>query len=120
MLAVLLVLPEVPVTATVYVPAVAEELAVKVSVLVLVVLEELNAAVTPVGSPEAAKATLLLAPLTVIVLLTLEPPATAERELAEELRLKLDDEEEEADAATVMYIGAEAIVFPYSPITHAE
>jgi hypothetical protein len=82
---VLLTLPTVPVTVIVYVPAVADELAVKVNVLVLVVLEELNAAVTPVGSPEAVSATLLVkefALVMVIVLLALFP-TTAESALEE-------------------------------------
>jgi hypothetical protein len=52
--------PEVPVMVTVDVPAVAELLAVKVTVLELVELAGLNEAVTPLGNPEAANVTLPL------------------------------------------------------------
>jgi len=64
---------------TVAVPAVAELLAVKVSVLVPVVLVGLNDAVTPLGNPEAARLTLPVNPFagfTVIVLVPLAPSAT--------------------------------------------
>ena len=67
--------PEVPVIVTVKVPMLAAPLAVKVSVLVLVVvLAGLNDAVTPLGKPEADKLTLALKPfcgVTVIVLVPL-------------------------------------------------
>jgi hypothetical protein len=72
-------LPDVPVTVTVAVPVVAVALAVSVSVLVVVALAGLNDAVTPLGSPEAERATLPLKPLiavTVIVLLPLLPWVT--------------------------------------------
>jgi hypothetical protein len=65
---------EVPVMVTVKVPMLAAPLAVKVSVLVLVVLAGLNDAVTPLGKPEADKFTLALKPfcgVTVIVLVPL-------------------------------------------------
>ena len=71
-------LPAVPVMVTVTVPVVALLLAKRVKVLVLVALPGLNDAVTPLGSPEADKATLLLKPfcgVTVIVLAPL-PPST--------------------------------------------
>jgi len=58
------------------VPAVAVLLALSVSVLVPVVLVGLKDGVTPFGSPEADKATMLLKPfsgLTVMVLVPLEP-----------------------------------------------
>jgi hypothetical protein len=59
-----MMLPDVPVMVTVVgPPAAAEPLAVRVKVLVLVVLVGLKDAVTPLGSPEAAKATLPLKPL---------------------------------------------------------
>jgi len=73
---VLVRLPEVPVTVTVAVPVVAELLAVSVKVLLLVVLAGLNDAVTPLGSPEADKLTLLVKPFagaTVIVEVPLLP-----------------------------------------------
>ena len=69
-------LPEAPVIVTVTVPVVAALLAIRVKVLVLAVLLGLNDAVTPLGSPEADKATLLLKPLsgaTVMVLVPLVP-----------------------------------------------
>lgn len=71
--------PEVPMIVTVAGPVVAELLAVRVRVLgeqLLQVLEGLNDAVTPAGSPEARKATLPpnpFSPFTVIVLVTLSP-----------------------------------------------
>jgi hypothetical protein len=74
--AVLVNVPDVPVTVIVAVPVLAVLLAVRVSVLVLVALLGLNEAVTPVGMPVAAKLTLLLKPFsgfTVIVLLPLAP-----------------------------------------------
>lgn len=70
-------LPEVPVIVTEEVPVVAVELAVKVSVLVVVAGFGLKAAVTPEGKPEAAKVTLLVNPfkrVMVTVLVPLAPP----------------------------------------------
>src|SRR5581483_11581864 len=64
-------LPLVPVIVTVAVPVVAVLPAVKVNVLLLVVLDGLNAAVTPPGRPEAERLTLPVKPfngLTVTVL----------------------------------------------------
>jgi hypothetical protein len=55
-------LPEVPLMVTVTVPRVALLLAVRVSVLVVVVLVGLNPAVTPLGSPDAARLTLPVNP----------------------------------------------------------
>lgn len=69
-------LPEVPVMVTVAVPVVAVLLAVSVKVLVPVVLVGLKAAVTPLGKPDADRATLELKPfcgLIVIVLVPLVP-----------------------------------------------
>jgi hypothetical protein len=67
--------PEVPVIFTVAVPL-AEPLAVSVSVLVLVVLDGLKDAFTPLGRPDTDKLTLPVKPfcgVTVIVLVPLEP-----------------------------------------------
>ena len=69
-------LPEAPVMVTVTVPVVAALLAVRVKVLVLVALLGLNDAVTPLGSPDADKVTLLLKPfcgVTATVLVPLVP-----------------------------------------------
>jgi hypothetical protein len=68
--------PDTPVTVTVDAPSVAVLLAVKVRALVLLVVFGLNAAVTPLGRPEADKATLPLKPfngVTVMVLVPLFP-----------------------------------------------
>src|ERR1043166_6808939 len=76
MLVVCVKLPLVPVTVTVAVPVVAVLPAVNVSVLLLVVLEGLNEAVTPEGRPDADRFTLPLNPfigLTVMVLAPLLP-----------------------------------------------
>ena len=69
-------LPDVPVMVTVEVPSVAPALAVSVNVLVEVVGFGTNAAVTPLGKPEALKVTLPLKPfsgVTVMVLFPLAP-----------------------------------------------
>lgn len=69
-------LPEVPVIVTVAGPVVAVLLAVSVSTLVPVVGFVPNAAVTPLGRPDAAKVTLPVNPptsVTVIVLVPLLP-----------------------------------------------
>jgi hypothetical protein len=74
--AVLCRVPEVPVTVTVAVPAVAEPAATTVRVLAPVVLTGLNDAVTPFGRPDTARLTLLLKPFcgpTVTVLTPLFP-----------------------------------------------
>ena len=68
--------PEVPVTLIVAAPRVAELLAVSVSTLVPVVVVGLNDAVTPEGSPDAARLTLPENPpasLTETVVVTEEP-----------------------------------------------
>jgi len=59
---VLVRVPEDPVTVTVCVPGTAVLPGVSVSVLLLLVLAGLNVAVTPPGSPDAARFTLLLKP----------------------------------------------------------
>ena len=69
-------LPEVPVMVTMDVPVVAVELAVNVNTLVPVVGFVPNAAVTPLGRPDAASVTLPLNPpasVTVMVLVPLLP-----------------------------------------------
>ena len=74
--AVLVNVPEEPVTVIVEVPAAPEALTVSVSVLAPVVLAGLNDAVTPLGRPGAARLTLPLKPFcgpTVIVLAPLLP-----------------------------------------------
>jgi len=77
--AVLVRLPDVPVTVTVTVVGVAVLLAVSVSVLVSVVLLGLNDAVTPLGRPEADRLTVPVKPfcgLTVTVLVPFPPCTT--------------------------------------------
>ena len=72
-------LPEVPVIVTVAAPVVAVALAVNVSTLVPVVGFVPNAAVTPLGRPDAARVTLPLNPptsVTEIVLVPLPPWVT--------------------------------------------
>lgn len=83
--------PDVPVMVTVAVPAVAVLLAVRVRTLVLVVGLVANAAVTPAGTPDAARVTLPLnglASVTVMVSVPLEPCAT-DNVAAEGLSVKL-------------------------------
>ena len=55
------------------VPVVAVELAVRVRVLVPVVLEGLNDAVTPLGNPDAKRVTLLLKPFSLFTAIELAP-----------------------------------------------
>ena len=66
-------LPLVPVMVTVAVPVAAVLLAVNVNVLLLVVLDGLNEAVTPLGNPEADKLTLPLKPFTGLTVMVLVP-----------------------------------------------
>jgi hypothetical protein len=88
--AVWLKLPEVPVTVTVAVPAVAEGPAANVRVLDPVVLAVLNDAVTPFGRPDAARLTLPLKPLCGPTVRVLTPlfPCTRLRLLGDAERLK--------------------------------
>ena len=68
--------PDVPVMVTVEVPVVAELLAVKVTTLLPVVGLVAKVAVTPVGSPLAARVTLPVKPptsVTVMVSVAVEP-----------------------------------------------
>jgi hypothetical protein len=67
--------PEVPVTVTVEVPVAAELLAVSFNALVVVALAGLNAAVTPLGRPEAISATLPEKPFFGVTVIVLEPLA---------------------------------------------
>jgi len=72
-------LPDVPVIVITFEPAAADALAVRVNVLVEVVGFGLNAAVTPLGNPEAANVTLPLKPFegtTAMVLVPLVPGGT--------------------------------------------
>jgi hypothetical protein len=84
-------LPEVPVMVTVDVPVVAVALAVKVSTLVPVVGFVPNAAVTPLGKPEAASVTLPLNPFTSVTEMVLVPlpPWVIDRLLGESESVKL-------------------------------
>ena len=84
-------LPEVPVMVTVDVPVVAVELAVSVSTLVPVVGFVPNAAVTPLGRPDAAKVTLPLNPPASVTLMVLVPllPWVTDRLLGEAESVKL-------------------------------
>ena len=66
-------LAEMPVTVTVAVPGDAVVLAVSVSVLVLVAGLGLNAAVTPLGRPEAERVTLPLKPFAGVMVIVLVP-----------------------------------------------
>src|SRR5580698_666871 len=84
-------LPEVPVMVTVADPVVAVLLAVRVSTLVPVVGFVPNAAVTPLGRPDAASVTLPVNPpasVTVMVLVPL-PPCVIDRLLGESESVKL-------------------------------
>jgi hypothetical protein len=66
-------LPDAPVIVTVTVPVVAVEVAVSVIVLVVFVGFVPNAAVTPLGSPDADKLTLPLNPLSGVTVIVLAP-----------------------------------------------
>jgi hypothetical protein len=84
-------LPDVPVMVTVAVPVVAVLLAVSVRTLEPVVGFVPNAAVTPLGKPDAARVTLPLNPLTSVTEIVLEPllPCVTDRLLGEADRVKL-------------------------------
>ena len=83
-------LPDLPVIVTVAVPTAAEALAVSVNVLVVVVGVGLKAAVTPIGKPDAVKATLPLKPPTSVTVTVLVPfaPCTTVRMFGEADRMK--------------------------------
>lgn len=78
-------LPAEPAMVTVAVPVVAEALAVSVNVLVPVVLVGLKDGVTPAGKPEAERLTLLLKPLSALMVTVLVPlpPCTMVKLLGE-------------------------------------
>ena len=65
--------PEAPVTVTVAVPVAAVALAVNVSVLALVAGLGLNAAVTPLGKPDADNVTFPLKPFAGVIVIVLVP-----------------------------------------------
>lgn len=66
-------LPEVPITVTIAVPVVAMALAVKVRVLLLEAGFGLNAAVTPLGSPDAERVTVPTKPFNGVIVIALVP-----------------------------------------------
>lgn len=70
-----IVVPDVPVTVNVALPAGAVLLAVKVSTLLVVLLVGLNAAVTPLGNAEIVKVTEPVKPPDGVTLIVLVPPA---------------------------------------------
>jgi len=84
-------LPEVPVMVTLDDPVVAELLAVRVSTLLPVVGLVPNAALTPLGRPDAARVTLPVNPLTSVTVMVLVPllPCVIERLLGESESVKL-------------------------------
>ena len=73
--AVLVRLPDVPVTVSVTVPIVAVPVADRVKRLVLVAGFVAKTALTPLGSPEAVKFTLPLNPLRGLMVMVVEPTA---------------------------------------------
>jgi len=105
--------PEVPVMVTVDVPTVAVELAVRVSTLVLVVGLVANAAVTPVGKPDAARVTLPVKGLTSVTVIVSVPlaPSAIDRVDADGFSVKLP-----VDEATVSAIVVVAVVDPEVPV----
>ena len=70
---VLVSVPDVPVIVTVTVPVAAVALAVRVMVLVPVAGFGLNAAVTPLGKPDAERVTLPLKPFEGLMVMVLVP-----------------------------------------------
>src|SRR5580658_7023189 len=92
-------LPEVPVMVTVAAPVVAVALAVSVSTLVPVVGLVPNAAVTPLGRPDAASVTLPLNPSTSVTEMVLVPllPSAIDRLLGESESVKLGVEDPAAN-----------------------
>jgi hypothetical protein len=86
--------PEFPFTSTLYFPAAADLLAVTTRELVLLVVEGLNVAVTPVGRPDAERLTLPLKPFcpsTMMVVLPALPPVETVTLLDETARLRLGE-----------------------------
>ncbi len=105
--------PDVPVIVTVTVPLAAVVLAVKVSVLLAVAGLGLNAAVTPLGKPDAERVTLPLKPfdgVMVIVLVPLAPPCVMVSAFGEAERLKF------GGAFTVRLSGMVFVSVPDVPV----
>jgi hypothetical protein len=73
--ALLLRLPAVPMTVNVNVPSAAVLVADRVKRLVVVAGFVPNAALTPLGKPDAARFTLLLNPFRGLIVIVVEPPA---------------------------------------------
>jgi hypothetical protein len=121
MVVVALRLPEVPVMVTVEVPAVAVELAVRVSTLLPVVGLVPNTAPTPLGSPDAARVTLPsngLTSVTVIVSVPLAPWATDKLDAAG-LSVKLPVPPVPLDETRIpysVYAGTVTVNVPPSPL----
>ena len=106
--------PEVPVMVIVDVPAVAVLAAVSVRVPIEVDGLEAQAAVTPVGRPEAASVTEPLNGLTSVILIvsTLLEPAAIDRVAAEGVSEKLPA----AEAVTVSAMVVDAVSVPEVPV----
>jgi hypothetical protein len=83
-------LPEVPVIVTTVVPTVADALAVRVKLLVVVAVPGLNDAVTPPGNPEAARLTFPVNPFSAVTAMVLDPlePCTTDKLFGDDERLK--------------------------------
>ena len=105
-------LPDVPVTVTVDVPFVAVELAVKVSVLLVLAGLVPKLAVTPLGNPEADKVTLPLKPFdgAIVIVLVLVVPCTTLKLLG------LAESAKVGDALTVSAIVAVSLKLPDVPV----
>jgi hypothetical protein len=106
-------LPDVPVIVTVTVPVVALALAVNVNVLVVVAGLGLNAAVTPLGKPDAERVTLPLKPFAGVMVIALVPwaPCTTLNVLGLADSVKLGPEE------TVRLIVVVRVKLPEIPVT---
>jgi hypothetical protein len=112
MVVVALNVPEVPVIVIVEVPAVAVAAAVNVTTLVPVVGLVPNAAVTPLGNPDAARVTLPVKPLTSVTVMVSVPlaPRAIDRAAAEGLSVKL------GGAVTVSVMVVVAVALPDVPV----
>lgn len=96
--------PEVPVIVTVAGPVVAELLAASVRTLVPVVGFVPNVAVTPLGSPDAARVTLPENGLTSVTVMVSVPllPWVTDREDADGFSVKLPDDDEDGGVPVPM------------------
>ena len=105
-------LPDVPVMVTVDVPVVAVELAVKVSVLLVLAGFGTKAATTPLGNPEADKVTVPLKPLAGVIVIALVPvfPCTTVKLLG------LADKAKVGDAFTVCAMDVVWVKLPDVPV----